>query len=292
MISVIIPCHNRLATVCELVASIPKRDDIEVVLVDDYSAEDLTKIDLSEFPSHKYIRNNTSIRYAGSARNIGIENSSGEYLFFADSDDLIVADGFLSCIEILAKEKLDVLFAKAASFSDSNGLSGSRHRRNNWLVDEVISGADQSILVRFATPWAKFIRKEFIERHKIRFETQRVSNDIVFAAVLMINQPVVKVSDAVVYSIREGNDSLTNDFSIESSEIRLQALLRYNTVLASNGLRGLMAPALPLLIRLVRKSPSRLIYWFFAFVLRRQPALFNWWTLKNYWRRRWFAERN
>ena len=281
-VTIVIPSHNRLDLIYDLVKSIPVCQNIEVVLVDDYSTEELTKVDLSAFADHKYIRNDTLNRYAGSARNIGIENSSGEYLFFADSDDLIVSDGFVKCLEMLEKDKPDVLFAKATSFHESDNSLGSRHIRSNWLVNEVLNGADQSILVRFATPWAKFIRKDFIERHNLRFENQRVSNDIVFAALLVVKQPVIQVCDEVVYSIRQGNPSLTNDYSLESTETRLHALLRYNKILADNGLRYLMAPALPLLKRLIRKDLIKLIHWSAVFLTKRQPVLFTWWTLKNY----------
>ena len=266
----------------ELISSIPKRDDVEVVLVDDYSTEDLTQIDLSFFPKHKYIRNDTLNRFAGSARNIGIENSSGDYLFFADSDDLILSDGFVKCLELLEKEKPDVLFAKATSFFEYNNFLGDRHIRNNWLVDEVVRRADKAILVRFAGPCSKFIRKDFIERHNLRFESQRVSNDIVFAALLVVKLPVIKVCDEVVYSIRQGNPALTNDYSLESTQMRLQALLRYNKVLADNGLGYLMAPALPLLKRLFRKDPVKLILWSTVFLTKRQPVIFTWWTFRNY----------
>ena len=132
LVSVIIPCHNRFELVSLLVSSIPKREDVEVILVDDYSTDDLSQVNLSVFPNHKYIRNDTTNRYAGSARNIGIENSTGEYLFFADSDDLIVSDGLGKCLEILEKEKPDVLFAKATSFFDHNNALGNGHIRNNW----------------------------------------------------------------------------------------------------------------------------------------------------------------
>lgn len=285
-LSIIIPCYNRSDLVSQLVRSIPERNDIEVILVDDYSVEDLSRIDLTAFPHHKYIRNDTESRYAGSARNIGIANSSGEYLFFADSDDLIIPDGFVKCLEILKKEKQDVLFAKATSFRDIDGSIGTRHIRANWLVDEVLNGANQTILVRFATPWAKFIRKDFIEEHHLRFEKQRVSNDIVFAAQLVCNRPVIIVCDEVIYSIRQGNSALTNDFALENTEVRLQALIRYNEVLTGHGLRYLMAPALPLICRLLQRAPNRVIYWMIVFFARRQPVLFTGWTLQNIWRRR------
>lgn len=285
LISVIIPCHNRLELLIQLLSSLPIRYDVEVILVDDYSTDDLSKIDLSAFPRQKYIRNRTQNRYAGTARNIGIENSTGEYLFFADSDDLIVSDSFLRVVEVLKSETPDVLFAKATSFLDRDNSLGNRHVRSNWLVDEVLNGADKSILARAATPWAKFVRKDFIKRHKIRFEKQRVSNDIVFAALLVVNQPVIRVCDEVVYSVRQGNPALTSDYSIESIETRLQALTRYNKILAKNNLHYLMVPALPLLNRLRLRHPVKILHWSIIFLTKRQPVLITRWVLGNYLRR-------
>jgi glycosyltransferase involved in cell wall biosynthesis len=285
LLSIVVPCHNRFFDLVKLVESIPARDDIEVILVDDHSTEDLTRIELSYFSQHKFIRNDSCLRYAGAARNLGIEHSSGEYLFFADSDDLIVADGFLKCLKRLTEEKPDILFSKTTSFVDKDGSLGTRHIRSNWLVDCVLAGQDTAILARFGGPCAKFVRREFVSRHKIRFETQRVSNDIVFAAQLMVNQPKVLVNNEIVYSVRQGNPSLTTDFTIESTEERLAALLRYNQVLKANRLGYLMAPALLLLIRLFKKSPLRVAYWSVKFLLSGQPVVLTHWTLKNVWLR-------
>lgn len=285
LVSIIIPCHNRAGMAKELLHSIPARSDIEIILVDDHSTEDLTQINLSSFSQHKYIRNDSYPRYAGAARNLGIENSSGEYLFFADSDDLIISDGFLKCLKRLTEEQPDILFAKTTSFVDKDGSLGTRNIRNNWLVDRVLAGEDSAILARFGGPCAKFVRREFIEHHKIRFDTQRFSNDIVFAAHLMVNQPKVLVSNEIVYSIRQGNPSLTTDFTVESTETRLAALLRYNQVLKTNRLGHLMAPALPLLIRLSTKSPVKVVYWSVKFLLSGQPVVLTIWTLTNVWLR-------
>lgn len=288
LVSLICPCHNRFRELSQLLQSIPQRKDIEVILVDDHSEDDLTALDLTKFPNYKYIRNDTSRRYAGSARNLGIEHSNGEYLFFADSDDLIIANGFLKCMENIAKDKPDVLFAKATSFVECNNNLGNRHIKGNWLMDQVARGADARTLARVSGPYCKFIRRDFIDRYKIRYEAQRVCNDSVFAALLVAKQPVVAVCDLIVYSIRQGNPSLINDFSIDSTEMRLSALLRYNKVLADHGLHHLMAPALPFLYRLLRKkNPIRMVSWAWIFLKNRQPALVTWWTLKNSLRRWW-----
>jgi glycosyltransferase involved in cell wall biosynthesis len=284
-ISIIIPCYNRSNYLFEMLGTAPKSDDVELILVDDHSTEDLSKVYLSTYPNCKYIRNDSAQRYAGSARNMGIDNSVGEYLFFADSDDLFIVNGFMKCKELLHYDSPDVLFAMSTSFIDTKNTIGYRHIRNNWLVREVIHGEDSDILVRFGGPVAKFVRRDFVEQHRIRFEKQRVSNDIVFAALIMVNKPVVKVCDEIVYSIRQGNLSLTNELSIDNLETRLSALVRFNSILRSNGLKYLMVPASAHLLRLIFRSPYKVLIWIYLFLVNRQPLFMTYWTARNIMRR-------
>mgnify|MGYP000238005235 CR=1 FL=1 len=56
-LSIVIPCHNRRAMLGELIESIPRIDDLEVIVVDDHSTEDLSQVSLEEFKHHKFIKN-------------------------------------------------------------------------------------------------------------------------------------------------------------------------------------------------------------------------------------------
>ena len=87
--SFIIPHKNVPELLKKLLDSIPVRDDTEVIVVDDHS--DPSIVDFVNFPGLK--RRNTKCifldesRGAGYARNVGIDNASGKWLLFADSDD-------------------------------------------------------------------------------------------------------------------------------------------------------------------------------------------------------------
>ena len=87
--SVIIPHHNIPALLQRCLDSIPERDDIQIIVVDDNS--DSNKVDFKKFPGIG--RRNVEIYYtkegkgAGFARNVGLKYAKGRYLIFADADD-------------------------------------------------------------------------------------------------------------------------------------------------------------------------------------------------------------
>lgn len=84
MNSVIIPCYNSRATIKRLLDSIPEH--LEVIIVEDGSTE---PVDIYG----RYIRlfHNVGV---GHARNIGLSKATGEYVFFADSDDEFTPNAF------------------------------------------------------------------------------------------------------------------------------------------------------------------------------------------------------
>ena len=87
--SIIIPHKNIPTLLQRCLDSIPQRDDVQVIIVDDNS--DPSIVDFENFPGLK--RKNTIVVFdksskgAGHARNIGIEHSNSKWLIFADADD-------------------------------------------------------------------------------------------------------------------------------------------------------------------------------------------------------------
>jgi glycosyltransferase involved in cell wall biosynthesis len=85
-VSVIVTSHNRprlLAAAIESARAAGK--DVEVVVVDDASTDE-TADTCRKFSDVRYVRVERNQRVAG-ARNIGILNSSGEFITFLDDDD-------------------------------------------------------------------------------------------------------------------------------------------------------------------------------------------------------------
>ncbi|HKE57304.1 MAG TPA: glycosyltransferase family A protein [Pyrinomonadaceae bacterium] len=90
-VSVIITSHDRPALLARAVASAHAAGrDVEVVVVDDAS-EDKTAEVCRDLESIKYVRIERNQNVAG-ARNVGILNSTAEFITFLDDDDLRLPD--------------------------------------------------------------------------------------------------------------------------------------------------------------------------------------------------------
>ena len=89
-LSIIIPYFEIPEAVDRLIDSIPERDDIEVIVVDDQSKENVEKYEEVKnkySDRHIVFLNNDKEKGAGNSRNVGIEQSHGEWFLFADADD-------------------------------------------------------------------------------------------------------------------------------------------------------------------------------------------------------------
>jgi len=96
LVSVIVPTKNSAGTIEKCLKSIVKQTypKIEVVVVDGLSRDSTRKI-ADEFKARVV----TSLSKRSEARNIGTQNSEGEYVFFVDSDMELDPDVIMNCVE-------------------------------------------------------------------------------------------------------------------------------------------------------------------------------------------------
>ena len=92
LVSVIIPTHNRASLVCDAVKSVLAQtyNNIEIIVVDDGSTDDTRSVVTALSGNIKYILQEK--QGPGVARNRGIDEASGDWIAFLDSDDLWLPD--------------------------------------------------------------------------------------------------------------------------------------------------------------------------------------------------------
>lgn len=105
--------------------SIQKTNEIEVILVDDGCYE--KRFDV--FKKFKIIHLEKNVG-CSSAWNKGIENATGEYIGFIDSDDQITMDYVDVLLEALKEHNEDIIYFNWADFNNNNIV---RHPQNYAL---------------------------------------------------------------------------------------------------------------------------------------------------------------
>lgn len=112
-LSIIIPCYNTeiktLKRCLDSLSFLPDITPCEIIVVDDGS----TKKDIIGYLKERNESHIRAIRQenmgCGGARNTGIENSSGEYIAFVDSDDYVQYGPFVQILNILEEKQPDIL---------------------------------------------------------------------------------------------------------------------------------------------------------------------------------------
>ena len=89
LLSIITINYNGLKDTCELIDTLPLKDkSIEVIVVDNASAQDEATIIEERYPQVKIIRSKKNLGFAG-GNNLGIKAAKGKYLFFLNNDTLL-----------------------------------------------------------------------------------------------------------------------------------------------------------------------------------------------------------
>lgn len=286
LVSIIIPTHDRWLMLGYLLQSIPDRKDLEVIVVDDHSTEARTPDLKHKMTNFRILRAPNGQRFAGCARNQGMAAAHGEFLFFADSDDLLCTEAFCATMEQLPGAQEDVLCCLVTSFVDGSNETGTRHIASNWLVREYRKSGNPDSLFRRHMPIGKFVRRAFCERHGLMYGESRVSNDVLFNIELNAAGPCTGVIDRVVYAIRQGNPSLTSTMSLDSIRERLDVLSVYNARLREIGKGYLRGSAAGYILKALREYPASAPELALRAIRSGTPIIPPIWTLRNAIRRK------
>ena len=213
-VSVIIPVHNAEEYLKACLDSLlcQTEADFEAICIDDGSDDNsafiLKQFALSDKRIKPYFRNNCG---AGPARNFGISQASGEYVFFMDADD-IAADTLLEKTYAEAKKReADIVIFDAFTYNNVTGKSERQKycfRRENipWnkTVFNIFDVPNFIFQISNPTPWTKLIRKKFILDHNIQYQNLQNTNDAFFAHVCMAMAEKIAFVDECLYSYRIG----------------------------------------------------------------------------------------
>jgi len=253
LFSIIIPHKNTPDLLRRCLDSIPRREDIEIIVADDGS--DPSVVDFARFPGlgDKAVDLvfTKGGRGGGGARNAGLERAAGKWLVFADADDFFLPGAF-EMMTAYAESEEDILFFKCTS-CDSDTLEPSdRDEYVNQFVDAWLrNDTDAEGGLRFVTsaPWGKMIRRSLVTEHEVRFDETLTSNDVMFSLKTGCYARSVRAVDLRIYCVTQRRGSLTYIVSYQAAKSRFTVLCRRNYFLQENNQNKYIMPEIPLIVR-------------------------------------------
>lgn len=206
MISIIVPIYKAEQYIHRCVDSILAQSytDFELLLVDDGSPDRCGAI------CDEYAAKDCRIRVfhkenggVSAARNLGINESKGEWITFVDADDYVHPD-FLS--SLYSHHDADLIvgsFQLVGTDEKWDSVLEECYYDKDSFVEKVI---EFSLTIHYHTPWAKLFRRNVIAGNGLRFdEKMHSSEDWLFVLNYLIHIHSLRTSSSPFYYYERGN---------------------------------------------------------------------------------------
>ena len=232
--TIIIPHKNSIKYLQRCLDSIPDKNDIQIIIVDDNS----DAVEINNFPGLN--KKNTEVYFtkegkgAGYARNIGLSHAKGKWLLFADADDYF-NDGFYDVIEKYVNSDYEIIYFSATSIDNNSGAKANRNKNivkviNNFNKEKYKTFED--LIFKNWTPWSKMFKHKYIKQKNLLFEEVKVGNDALFVLESGINAKKIAVDKYPIYCVTYSPNSLTYTITSETRfDERFNAKIRINNYL-------------------------------------------------------------
>ena len=218
-VSIVVPVYNVASCVERCLDSVCSQTypNIECVLVDDCGTDDSMAVVRKKLDGYTGAVDFTVVRHEknrglSAARNTGTAVATGEYVYYLDSDDLLLPDSIEKLSNPLKRERFDFVVGNYASGGDS-----MIYLPLNTEFD--ISHSGSEILHSYVNnqwyvmAWNKLVRRCFLEENDIRFREGLLHEDHPWSFEIACTAKSMCVVNAItyVYFLRQG--SIVNSLS-------------------------------------------------------------------------------
>lgn len=185
--------------------------DIEIICVNDGSMDNSLAI-LKEFASKDSRIRIIDNQHQGVAktRNAGIEQSTGEYIGFVDSDDYIDIDFFEKLYNSATKSNSDIAIASILKHKNFFNIYNAKYTKEETAItiqDKIKLCEDKKHFFFYA--WNKIYHSGFIKENNIKFSEGQIYEDVMFAIkALYYSNKIISVYGTKYHYIEHEN-SLT-----------------------------------------------------------------------------------
>lgn len=216
-LSIIIPVYNVELYIEKCLLSVLNQsnlNDTEIILVDDCGTDnsmDVVKKIVREYSNSYNIKIISHIQNQGlsAARNTGVRNAEGDYLFFLDSDDELPENTIVTFNNYLNKyENVDFFVGNYIINGPFNGIILNNRKieyeNNNEILNAYINNE------WYVMACGKFISRQFFISNDLWFPKKRLHEDELFSFKLALCAKTMVVIEEYSYRYIIRSNSITS----------------------------------------------------------------------------------
>jgi len=216
MLSIIIPVYNVENYIKDCLNAIDfKSIDIEVIIVNDGTKDSSFKIaqEYSGFSNVKLVEKvNGGL---SSARNYGLIFATGKYVYFYDSDDVVIFDNLMKIYKYALDNDLEIVYGDYQKFFDNDNLNTKKSKKIDDSKNEVHIYSRQEYYKKYmksgsidVSVWRGVYKIDYLKKNGIGFIEGLIYEDVLFSFSLLLQINKIVKFDSVIYYYRQRENSL------------------------------------------------------------------------------------
>lgn len=243
-ISIIVPIFNTEKYIDRCLKSILSKSQyqIEVLCIDDGSTDRslaiCEEIQLHDSRVKVFTQENQGV---SSARNFGLEMASGRWLFFVDSDDVVLPGYYEAIVE--ADEQNDVVLFDfiwgEKTYCGREEKMKFNNAQSRKLIHPLIKSETITEKARTSlrSPCGKAYKREFLTENKIKFPINiKIGEDMLFNILVFAKAEHVFYNPVDVYHVFVRDGSATHSYVKDMMEHDLVFLEQLKNILLDTGM--------------------------------------------------------
>ena len=238
-VSIIVPIYGVEKYVKKCLESIDSQSypDIEVILVNDCTKDKSMEVidnyikNDSTRPTIYKVVNHIKNKGLSEARNTGIKEAKGDYIYFLDSDDYISPDCINRMVAYVNRFDVDIVFGNIARIRKKEKFYQPFNSTNKiYERAEILSLYTTGMLYREAVN--KMVRKTYLLNNELFFVPGMLNEDVNWTFRLLAHHFTAALYDKpTYYYIQEREGSIMSTISLKNYEASIKNLDIINNII-------------------------------------------------------------
>lgn len=210
LVSIIVPIYNVAAFLEPALRSISMQtyDDLEILLIDDGSTDNSLLI------AQKFANKDSRMRVLtkqngglSDARNFGLNQATGEYVYFMDSDDIIEPTLIKTSLEYMHANDADVAIFDYQQIDENGNPVVSEYGHGDIYEQNDVLTADEALIALFKqeiiiTAWSYVAKRAIFTTNDLMFSVGRFHEDVNTTPKVLTFANKIAVIDQALYQYR------------------------------------------------------------------------------------------